>query len=292
MAEAGVRLFTDDGRGVQDGGLLRNALEYASSFQAVIAEHCEEESLSAGGHMNEGEWSSRLGLEGMPSEAEEIMVARDIALLRLALRRCDAKLHLMHLSTRRAIAYVRSAKAEGLEITAEVTPHHFTLTDAEVASFDPVYKTNPPLRSRMDVVAVRAGLADGTVDAIATDHAPHPRERKEVPFAEAAFGVIGLQTALPLALTELPMPVENIIASLSWKAADIARIPLTHGGPLEVGFPANLCVFDPSARWVVQAQAFASRSKNSPYIGRELRGRVRHTLLWGEPVVVDGEAQR
>jgi len=288
MADLGVRLFTDDGSGVQDARLMRRALEYASSLGVTLAQHCEDEALASGGHMNEGEWSSRLGIPGIPAEAEELMVMRDIALARLT----GTRVHFLHLSTAGSVAMVRAAKAGGLPVTAEAAPHHFTLTEAEVASYDPVFKVNPPLRTQADVAAVRAGLADGTLDAIATDHAPHAREAKEQPFDEASPGMLGLETALALALTELDLPIVQVLGALSWQPARIAGLLERHGGPIVEGAIANLTVVDPAAAWVVEPERLASRSRNTPYAGRKLTGRVRHTLLRGEPVVIDGEAQR
>ncbi len=291
MAALGVRLFTDDGSGVQDGRLMRRALEYASSLGVTLAQHCEDEGLAGGGHMNEGEWSSRLGIPGMAGEAEELMVLRDVALARLTAG-LGSRLHLLHLSTARSVEIVRRAKAAGLAVTAEAAPHHFSLTEASVAGYDPVFKVNPPLRTQPDVDAVKAGLADGTLDAIATDHAPHAQEEKERPFDQAPPGMLGLETALALGLTELDLPVEQVLALLSWRPARIAGLEGDHGGPLVDGRPANLCVLDPAATWVVEPAATASRSRNTPYAGRKLTGRVRHTVLRGEPVVIDGEAQR
>ena len=288
MADLGVRLFTDDGRGVQDSALMRRALEYAADLGITLAQHCEDETLAAGGQMHEGEWSSRLGIAGQPAEAEELMVMRDIALARLT----GAPVHFQHLSCAGSIAMVRAARANGLRVTAEATTHHFTLTHAECASFDPVFKVNPPLRTNADVIAVRAGLADGALDAIATDHAPHAQEAKEQPFDQAPPGMLGLETALGLALTELDLPIEVVLALMSWQPAAIAGLSGTHGGPIAPGYAANLCVIDTSTEWVVDPAALASRSRNTPYAGRKLKGRVRHTLLNGEAVVVDGEAQR
>ena len=288
MAALGVRLFTDDGTGVQDSRLMRRALEYASSLGVTLAQHCEDAALAGDGVMHEGEWSSRLGLPGVPAEAEELMVMRDIALARLT----GAPVHFLHLSTAGSVAMVGAAKAQGLAVTAEAAPHHFTLTDEEVASYDPVFRVNPPLRTAADVDAVRRGLGSGAIDAIATDHAPHPQEAKETPFDQAAPGMLGLETAMGLALTELDLPVDRVIALLSWQPARIAGLTGEHGGPVAEGFPANLCVVDPAAAWVVERDALASRSRNTPYAGRKLTGRVRHTLLRGEPVVLDGEAQR
>ncbi|HEY1278419.1 MAG TPA: dihydroorotase [Acidimicrobiales bacterium] len=288
MAALGVRLFTDDGSGVQDARLMRRALEYAGGLGVTLAQHCEDAALAGGGHMHEGEWSSRLGIPGQPAEAEELMVMRDIALSRLT----GARVHFQHLSTAGSVAMMRTARAEGLAVTAEATPHHFTLTDASCAGFDPVFKVNPPLRTDADVAAVKAGLADGTLDAIATDHAPHAPHLKEQPFDQAPPGILGLETALALALTELDLPLEQVIALLSWRPAAIAGIADRHGGRIEPGRPANLCVIDPAVVWIVDPDGLASRARNTPYAGRKLTGRVRHTLWRGEAVVVDGEAQR
>lgn len=288
MAALGVKIFTDDGNGVQDARLMRRAMEYSTALGVTLAEHCEDAALAAGGHMHEGEWSARLGLAGQPAEAEELMVMRDLALARLS----GAKLHFLHLSTAGSLAMVAAAKRSGMSVTAEVTPHHFTLTDASVASYDPVFKVNPPLRSDADVAAVKAALADGTADAIATDHAPHPAHTKEAPFDAAPPGMLGLETALALAMTELDMPIEKVLKAMSWKPSTIAGIGGSHGGPVAVGRAANLCVIDPLQRWVVDAGRSASKSRNNPYAGRELTGRVRHTVCRGEAVVVGGEAQR
>ena len=290
MADLGVRLFTDDGDGVQDAGLMRRALEYASGLpqQVTLAQHCEVAALAAGGHMHEGEWSSRLGIPGQPAESEELMVARDIVLSRLT----GMRVHFQHLSTAVSVDLVREAKERGLQVTAEATTHHFTLTDAQVASYDPLYKVNPPLRPDADVAAVRAGLADGAIDAIATDHAPHTQEAKEQAFDQAPPGMLGLETALALALTELDLPITQVLALLSWQPAAIAGLADQHGGPVAEGRPANLCVIDPTETWTVDPAQSASRSRNNPYAGRTLTGRVRHTFLFGETVVLDGEAQR
>jgi dihydroorotase len=288
MAALGVRLFTDDGTGVQDARLMRRALEYGGGLGVTLAQHCEDAALASGGHMHEGEWSSRLGIPGQPAEAEELMVMRDIALARLT----GTRVHFQHLSTAGSVAMVRAARAAGLPVTAEATPHHFTLTDECCASYDPVFKVNPPLRTGADVAAVKAGLADGALDAIATDHAPHAPHLKERPFDQAPPGMLGLETALALALTELDLPIDVLLALLSWQPAVIAGIDDRHGGPIEPGREANLCVIDPAATWVVDPAKLASRARNTPYAGRKLTGRVRHTLLRGEPVVVDGEARR
>ena len=292
MARLGVHLFTDDGTGVQSAALMRRALEYAGGLGVTLAQHCEDASLAGAGAMHEGAWSSRLGIPGMPALAEEVMVARDIALV----RETGTAIHFLHLSTAGSIDLVRKARSEGLAITAEAAPHHFSLTDACVAGYDPVYKVNPPLRSTSDLDAVKAGLADGTIDAIATDHAPHPPELKDLPFDQAPPGMLGLETALALAITELGLSLGRILGLMSWQPAAIARLDPGNGGrqgaPVAPGSEANLCVFDPTATWTVDSSALASRSRNTPYAGRSLTGRVRHTVLRGEPVVIDGVAQR
>jgi dihydroorotase len=288
LAALGVRLFTDDGNGVQDERLMRRAMEYASGLGVTLAQHCEDEALSRGGHMHEGAWSSQLGVPGIPAEAEEMMVMRDIALARMT----GARMHFQHLSTQGSIAMVRAAKAGGLAVTCEATPHHLSLTDQRCATFDPVFKVNPPLRTDEDVAAVREGLRDGSIDCIATDHAPHPRELKEQPFDEASPGMLGLETALSLALTHLEVPLPELVGLMSSRPASIAGVADVHGGPVEASRAANLCVVDPNTTWIVDADALASRSRNMPYAGMKLTGRVRHTVLYGEPVVIDGEPQR
>ncbi|MFM8383109.1 MAG: dihydroorotase [Actinomycetota bacterium] len=285
LRAAGVTLFTDDGNGVQDAHLMRRALEYASDLGITLAQHCEVKSLTAGAVMHEGACCSHLGLPGWPSIAEELMVHRDIELVRLT----GGRLHLLHLSTAGSVALVRAAKADGLAVTAEVAPHHFTLTDEHLAGFDPVFKVNPPLRTAADIAALKEGLRDGTIDAIATDHAPHADHLKEQPLDLAPPGMLGLETALALAVSELDMPLSEIVAALSWKPARIAGIADRHGRPVAVGEPANLVVFDPSATWTVSRTGLASRSRNTPYHGRQVRGRVRHTVFGGRPVVVDGQ---
>ena len=288
LAALGVRLFTDDGAGVQDNRLMRRAMEYASGLGVTLAQHCEDDALAGGGHMHEGEWSSRLGIPGQPAEAEELMVMRDLALARLT----GARVHFQHMSTAGSLAMISGAKGAGLEITCEATTHHFTLTHAACAGYDPVFKVNPPLRTDEDVAAVKAGLAEGTVDCIATDHAPHAPELKEQPFDEAPPGMLGLETALALALTELDLEVEQVVALLSWKPAAIIGADDRHGLPIVEGNPANLCVFDPATEWIVDAGSMHSRSRNTPYAGRRVRGRVRHTILDGEPTFLDGEPTR
>jgi dihydroorotase len=293
MHALGVRIFTDDGNCVADAGVMRRALEYARSLPgAVVAQHAEDPALARGGHMHEGAWSSHLGIPGRPAAAEDLIVARDIELAALT----GASVHFLHVSSARAVDMVREAKARGLPVTAEAAPHHFTLTDAACASFDPMFKVHPPLRTPVDIEAIKAGLADGTIDAIATDHAPHTPEAKERTFEDAPPGMLGLETALALTLTELVEPgvlgLVDALALLSWRPAAIAGIGDRHGGPVEPGRPANLCVIDPAATWEVDPARLASRARNTPYAGRKLTGRIRHTVLRGEPVVVDTEAQR
>lgn len=291
LAAAGVRLFTDDGNGVQDPLLMRRALEYATTLGITLAQHCEVSRLTDGAVMHEGCCSSHLGLPGWPAIAEELMVHRDIELVRLT----GGRVHLLHLSTARSVDLVRAAKADGLAVTAEAAPHHFTLTDEALRSFDPVFKVNPPLRTAADAAAIVAGLADGTIDAIATDHAPHPPEAKEQALDSAPPGMLGLETALALSLERLGaagMSVGEVIAAMSWKPAAIAGLADHQGRPVAAGEPASLAVFDPVARWDVEPAALASKSRNTPYAGRTVTGKVRHTIFGGAPVVVDGEACR
>jgi dihydroorotase len=288
----GVRMFTDDGDCVADAGVMRRALEYSLALPgAVVSQHAEDPALVGNGAMHEGEWSSRLGIPGRPAAAEEVIVARDLILAGVT----GARIHFQHVSTAGAVEMVRDAKARGLAVTAEACPHHFTLTDACCASFDPVFKVNPPLRTEVDLAAIKAGLADGTIDVIATDHAPHPTEAKERPFEEAPSGMLGLETALALVWDALVRPglltPWQALAACSWNAAAIAGL-VHQGGPVAPDAAANLCVFDPEHRWEVDADRLASRARNTPYAGRSLTGKVRHTVLRGEVVVKDGEAQR
>jgi len=292
LAAVGVRIFTDDGNGVQDPLLMRRALEYGRDLGITLAQHCEVARLTQGAVMHEGACCSRLGLPGWPAIAEELMVHRDIELCRLT----GARMHFLHLSTERSVDLVRAAKADGLPVTAEATPHHISLTDEMLAGFDPVFKVNPPLRTPADIAALKRGLADGTIDAIATDHAPHADHLKEQTLDVAPPGMIGLETALSVALTELVesglMSIRGVLAALSWNPARIAGLDSRHGRPVAVGEPANLVVFDPSARWTVDRRNVASKSGNTPFHGRDLVGRVRHTVLNGVAVVVDGTATK
>lgn len=294
LASLGVRLFTDDGAGVQDGGLLLRALEYARGLPVVLAEHCEDAAIAGGGCMHEGVWSARLGLPGVPAAAEEAMLARDLALV----AETGTPMHFLHLSTRGSVALLAAARARGLPVTAEVTPHHLALSDAAVGGYDPVFKVNPPLRPEADAAALRRALAAGTLDAVATDHAPHPPEVKDRPFEEAAPGMLGLETALSVTVAAMAghLRPEQVLARMTEAPAAIAGVspswrPLqrAQGGPLGVGAAAHVCVFDPSASWTVEPGALGSASANTPFAGCTLTGRVRHTLYAGIPVVVDAE---
>ena len=288
LVAAGVRIFTDDGNGVQDPLLMRRAMEYSLGLDMVLAQHCEVSRLTGGAVMHEGHCCSELGLPGWPAVAEELMVHRDIELCRLT----GARVHLLHLSTARSVDLVRAAKADGLPVTAEVSPHHLALTDETLRSFDPVFKVNPPLRTAEDIAALEAGLGDGAIDAIATDHTPHPVEDKERPIDDAPPGMLGLETALGVVLSVLELPLAAVVGALSWQPAAIAGVGDRHGTPIAPHNPANLVVFDPDVRWQVRPAALASRSRNTPFVGMDLRGRVRHTVFRGCRVVRDGAAQR
>jgi len=288
LAHAGVTLFTDDGVGVQDASLMRRALEYAKGLGVTLAQHCEVAELTKGAVMNECQCCTDLGLPGWPSIAEELMVFRDIELVRIT----GASMHFLHLSTARSVELVRAAKRDGLPITAEVTPHHLSLTQELLSSYDSVYKVNPPLRSAEDIRALKVGLLDGTIDAIATDHAPHPRRDKEMSLDMAPPGMLGLETALGVVMAYGDLEIKDVVSLLSWNPARIAKIDANHGRPVAVGESANICVFDPDLAWSVDIERLASKSINTPYVGRTLRGRVRHTIFKGTPTVIDGQAQK
>ena len=288
LAQAGVKFFTDDGFGVQDASLMRRALEYARGLGVTLAQHCEVAELTKGAVMSECQCCTDLGLPGWPAIAEELMVFRDIELVRIT----GATMHFLHLSTARSVELVRAAKRDGLPITAEVTPHHLSLTQELLSSYDPVYKVNPPLRSNDDIRALKIGLLDGTIDAIATDHAPHPRRDKEMSLDMAPPGMLGLETALGVVLAFGDLEIKDAVALLSWNPARIAKVGNAHGRPISVSEPANICVFDPELSWSVDLQRLASKSINSPYVGRTLRGKVRHTIFKGTPTVIDGQAQK
>ena len=284
---ARVRVFSDDGKCVSDASLMRRALEYVKAFDGVIAQHAQEPRLTVGAQMNEGVTSSLLGLTGWPAVAEEAVIARDCLLA----AHVGSRLHVCHVSTAGSVDIVRAAKARGVDVTAEVTPHHLLLTDDLACSYDPVYKVNPPLRTQADVDALRAGLADGTIDCVATDHAPHALEDKEAEWGAAAFGMTGLETALSVVVLTMVEPGlltwRQVADRLSVTPARIGRLS-DHGRPIAVGEPANLCLVDPTARWTVDPARSASRSRNTPFAGRELPGRVVATFLRGRATVLDG----
>jgi dihydroorotase len=269
---------SDDGQPVMNSLLMRRALEYAKTFDLLVITHAEDLDLRSEGVMHEGKVSVRLGLEGMPAAAEEIMVYRDIRLARLT----GARLHLAHVSTAGAVAIIREAKLSEIGITAEATPHHFSLTEEAVLGFDTNAKVNPPLRSEWDRAAIIEGLADGTIDAIACDHAPHSVLEKDVEFAEAAFGLIGLETSLGLSLKlvhEGVLTLGQLIAKMSANPARILRIP---GGTLAPGSPADITLIDLNREWTVDANSFASKSRNCPFQGWNLKGKAVMTIVGGE----------
>jgi dihydroorotase len=286
---ARVRVFSDDGHCVSDASLMRRALEYVKAFDGVIAQHAQEPRLTVGAQMNEGVNSSRLGLTGWPAVAEEAVIARDCLLA----AHVGSRLHVCHVSTAGSVELVRWAKSKGWDVTAEVTPHHLSLTDDLACGYDPVFKVNPPLRTSADVEALRAGLADGTVDCVATDHAPHAVEDKETEWGAASPGMTGLETALSVVVETMVEPGRlswrQVATRLSETPARIGRLE-GHGRPLAVGEPANLCVVDAGTRWTVDARAMATRSRNTPFEGRELPATVRATFLRGRPTVLDGRA--
>jgi dihydroorotase len=289
MAEsaARVRIFSDDGHCVSDPRLMRRALEYVKAFDGVVAQHAEEPRLTVGAQLHEGEASARLGLTGWPAVAEEAIIARDALLA----GHVGARLHICHVSTAGSVDIIRWAKQRGVRITAEVTPHHLLLTDVRAESYDPVFKVNPPLRTDEDVDALRAALADGTIDAVATDHAPHATEDKECEWAYARPGMLGLETALSIVLLTGALNWDSIAERMSRAPARIAGLA-DHGRDPGPGVPANLTLVDPAARRRVDPGALASRSRNTPYAGMSLPGRVVATFLGGEPTVLDGKATR
>jgi dihydroorotase len=288
---ARVRVFSDDGHCVSDPALMRRALEYVKALDGVVAQHAEEPRLTVGAQMHEGDRSARLGLTGWPAAAEEAIIARDVLLA----GHVGARLHVCHVSTAGSVELLRWAKGRGVQVTAEVTPHHLLLTDACAESYDPVFKVNPPLRTDADVEALRQGLADGTIDAVATDHAPHAVEDKESEWAQARPGMLGLEQALSVVVETMVetglLDWHGVADRMSVRPAVIGRLE-GHGRPLAPGEPANLLLLDPATRVTVDPAALASRSRNSPYAGRELPGRVVATFLRGVPTVLDGKAVR
>ena len=282
----GVTLFTDDGTGVQDKHIMQRALTIAKRLGVTLAQHCEVASLTEGAVMHDGECCSSMGVPGWPSIAEEQMVARDIELVRLT----GATMHFMHLSTAGSVDLVRQAKAEGLPISAEVTPHHLALTDELLRGFDPVFKVNPPLRTLADIAALKAGLLDGTIDIVATDHAPHAGHTKEQPLDTAPPGMLGLETALAVVNTAVDISAQRLADALSWSPARVAHIADHQGRPIAVGEPAHLAVWDTTSVWTISREALASRSKNTPFHGMDVRGKVHHTIFNGQLVVHEGKS--
>nr|WP_202511776.1 dihydroorotase [Streptomyces sp. SID3343] len=285
---ARVRVFSDDGKCVDDAVMMRRALEYVKAFDGVVAQHAQEPRLTEGAQMNEGTVSGELGLRGWPAVAEESIIARDVLLT----AHVDSRLHVCHVSTAGSVEILRWAKSKGWNVTAEVTPHHLLLTDELVRSYDPVYKVNPPLRTAADVTALREALADGTIDAVATDHAPHPSEDKDCEWAVAAMGMLGLETALAIVQQTMVdtglMDWAGVADRMSTRPAAIGRLD-GHGRPVAVGEPANLVLVDPTPRRTVEPSELASRSRNTPYAGMELPGKVVATFLRGVPTVIDGK---
>jgi dihydroorotase len=288
---ARVRIFSDDGQCVSDAVLMRRALEYVKAFDGVIAQHAQEPRLTEGAQMNEGELSGILGLQGWPAVAEETIIARDALLA----AHVGSRLHICHVSTAGSVEIIRWAKAKGARVTAEVTPHHLLLTDQLATSYDPAFKVNPPLRTAADVEAMRAGLADGTIDAVATDHAPHTPEAKDCEWDEASPGMLGLQTALSVVIETMietgALDWRGVAERMSGRPARIARLD-GPGGPLEEGTAANVLLVDPQVRATVDPTELASVSRNTPYAGMTLPGRVMATFLRGTATVLDGKATR
>ena len=287
-SKANVRIFSDDGKCVSDPLLMRRALEYVKTFNGIIAQHAQEPALTVDSQMNEGIVSSKLGLAGWPAVAEEAIIARDILLA----EHVGSRLHICHLTTAGGVDLVRFAKSRGINVTAEVTPHHLLLTDDLVSNYDPVFKVNPPLRTEKDVLALRKGLADGTIDIVGTDHAPHPTEDKDCEWQSAAFGMVGLETALSVvakAMIETKlMDWAGLVNRMSIAPAKIAGYA-SHGQAIGVGAPANLTVIDTEAKWIVDRNRLASKSKNTPFEGMQLPGQVVHTFLKGKQVLNGGE---
>lgn len=284
---ARVRVFSDDGNCVSDPLVMRRALEYIKKFGGVIAQHAQDPRMTVGSQMNEGEISARLGLKGWPAVAEEAIIARDVLLA----DHVKSRLHICHLTTAGGVEIIRWAKARGIDVTAEVTPHHLLLTDDLASSYDPVYKVNPPLRTESDVHALREALADGTIDIVATDHAPHPMEAKECEWQEAAFGMLGLETALSIVQkTMVDTGLMNWLQVADRMSVAPARIGgyENHGQPLAVGSVANLVVINPTKKWTVDRDLVLSKSSNTPYHGHELPGVVTHTFFKGAATYSNG----
>jgi dihydroorotase len=280
LKQAGVSGFTDDGLPVMNSLVMRRAMEYASTLDLPIAQHAEDLDLSDGGCINEGKVSTTLGVKGIPNASEAIIVERDLLLLELT----GGHYHVLHISTHQAVDAVRRAKAKGLNVTCEAAPHHFILTDEAVMEYRTFAKMNPPLRAEKDRVAIIKGLKDGTIDAIATDHAPHDQESKRVPLSQAAFGIVGLETMLPLSLElyhKKLVPLKTIIGAMTYKAADIIREPV---GRLKKGMRADLTLIDLDRSWTIKPEYFSSKSKNSPFEEYKTKGRAIRTVVAGQTV--------
>lgn len=280
LKAAGVVALSDDGRPVSNSMLMRRALEYAKTFDLPIISHCEDLQLSADGVMHEGQVSLQLGLKGVPGAAEEVMVYRDLTLAALT----GARLHIAHVSTAGSVAIIRLAKAMGLAVTAETAPHYFSLTDAALLGYNTHAKVNPPLRTEMDVKSIKEALRDGTLDAIACDHAPHSSLEKELEFNAAAFGLIGLETSLGLTLKLVHEGTLNLIQAIERLSTGPARVLGVAGGTLEVGVPADITIIDLNREWTVDASAFASKSRNCPFDGWTLKGKAVMTIVGGKVV--------
>ncbi|MBA3265406.1 MAG: dihydroorotase [Nocardioidaceae bacterium] len=289
-SDAHVRVFSDDGVCVSDAVLMRRALEYVKAFDGVVAQHAQEPRLTEGAQMNESAMSGVLGMRGWPAAAEEAVIARDCLLT----GHVGSRLHVCHVSTEGSVELIRWAKSKGWDVTAEVTPHHLLLTDDLVATYDPIYKVNPPLRTKADVEALRAGLADGTLDCVATDHAPHPIEDKECEWEAAAMGMLGLETALSVVQQTMVdtglLDWAAVADRMSVRPARIGRVA-DHGLPLAVGAPANLVLYDPGGKRIVEPKRLQSLSRNTPYRGMELPGSVVANFLRGRATVLDGQLQ-
>ena len=285
---AQVRVFSDDGKCVSDSQMMRRALEYVRQFDGVVAQHAQDPKLTVNAQMNEGSVSARLGLRGWPAVAEEGIIARDVLLA----SHVKSRLHICHVSTAGSVDIIRWAKSRGIDVTAEVTPHHLLLSDELVESYDPKFKVNPPLRSNEDIAALRMGLADGTIDIVATDHAPHPAEDKECEWAGAANGMIGLETALSVVQKTMVdtglLNWSQVADRMSITPAKIGRAK-GQGIAIAVGAPANICIYDPSKSKVVIAEEQISKSKNTPFVGIDLPGQVRHVFFQGKPTMISTE---
>ena len=287
-SKARVRIFSDDGKCVSDPLLMRRALEYVKTFNGIIAQHAQDPALTVGSQMNEGVVSSKLGLNGWPAVAEEAIIARDILLA----EHVGGRLHICHLTTAGGVDLLRFAKSRGINVTAEVTPHHLLLTDELVSNYDPVFKVNPPLRTEKAVMALRAGLADGTIDIVGTDHAPHPTEDKDCEWQSAAFGMVGLETALSVVVKSMIetklMSWSDLVDRMSIAPARIAGYT-NHGRDIVVGSPANLTIIDTSSNWIVDRNRLASKSKNTPFQAMSLPASVLHTFFNGNLVLKNSE---